>query len=352
MRERSRPCDDDPDLSGDRQLKNPIDSRQMSPCLSSSELEDLVAGRLSDERHAALDGHVQNCASCQAALEALDEPQDAFFSAVRELATLAVIPRAVRSSRKSTGSNLCNAAGDLPFSSNGSDPLVDGTLGDFRIVRQVARGGMGIVYEARQISLGRRVALKVLAFAGLLDPRRMQRFQNEVRAAASLEHPHIVPVYAVGSDRGVYYYAMRFIDGPNLAEIIEQLRDRMVSAPGCAARAKETATMPGSAATIRDGSAVVGQRRRLVVRMPRSDDGRPRSAQRLFELAAFGRQRLLPSATMRLVRFWERASAGCRDPARFGAHSQRRAVGDRSGPAHSTTPTSGASFIGTSNLPT
>src|SRR5262249_19666164 len=83
-------------------------------------------------------------------------------------------------------------------------------LGDFRIVREVGRGGMGIVYEAEQLSLGRRVALKVLPFAATMDPRHLQRFQNEARAAASLEHPHIVPVYGVGCERGVHYYAMKF----------------------------------------------------------------------------------------------------------------------------------------------
>ena len=125
-----------------------------------------------------------------------------------------------------------------------SIPFADHTLGDFRIARQVGRGGMGIVYEAEQISLGRKVAPKTLPFAGLLDPRRLQRFQNEARAAASLEHPHIVPVYAVGVDRSVYYYAMRFIDGPNLSEIIDQLRRRMRLTSGAAGNAASTATLP------------------------------------------------------------------------------------------------------------
>jgi serine/threonine protein kinase len=100
-----------------------------------------------------------------------------------------------------------------------------GTLGDFRILREVGRGGMGIVYEAEQISLGRRVALKVLPFAATMDPRQLQRFHNEARAAASLHHEHIVPVYAVGQERGVHYYAMQFIDGRTLAEVIAGLRD-------------------------------------------------------------------------------------------------------------------------------
>jgi serine/threonine protein kinase len=92
-------------------------------------------------------------------------------------------------------------------------------LGDFRILREVGRGGMGIVYEAEQVSLGRRVALKVLPFAAMLDPRRLQRFQNEVRAAASLHHEHIVPVYAVGCERAVHFYAMQLIQGKSLAEL-------------------------------------------------------------------------------------------------------------------------------------
>src|SRR5262245_4027271 len=103
-------------------------------------------------------------------------------------------------------------------------PILDGVLGDYRIIREIGRGGMGVVYEAEQLSLSRRVALKVLPFAPILDPRHLQRFQNEARAAASLHHPHIVPVYAVGSERGVHYYAMQFIEGKSLAELIAAQR--------------------------------------------------------------------------------------------------------------------------------
>src|SRR5689334_1826819 len=83
-------------------------------------------------------------------------------------------------------------------------------LGDFQIVREVGRGGMGVVYEAVQLSLGRRVALKVLPFASAIDPKHLQRFKNEAQAAAQLHHPGIVQVYAVGCERGVHYYAMEF----------------------------------------------------------------------------------------------------------------------------------------------
>jgi serine/threonine protein kinase len=100
-----------------------------------------------------------------------------------------------------------------------------GDLGDFRLLREVGRGGMGVVYEAEQISLRRRVALKVLPFAAAIDPRHLQRFKTEALAAAQVQHERIVPVHAVGCERGVHYYAMQFIDGQSLAALIAGLRD-------------------------------------------------------------------------------------------------------------------------------
>jgi serine/threonine protein kinase len=97
-------------------------------------------------------------------------------------------------------------------------------LGDFRIVREIGRGGMGIVYEAVQVSLNRRVALKVLPFAAALDPRQLQRFRNEAQSAAQLHHSNIVPVFAVGCERGVHFYAMQYIDGQTLAQAIKEMR--------------------------------------------------------------------------------------------------------------------------------
>jgi tetratricopeptide (TPR) repeat protein/tRNA A-37 threonylcarbamoyl transferase component Bud32 len=98
------------------------------------------------------------------------------------------------------------------------------TLGDFEIQRELGRGGMGVVYEAEQTSLDRRVALKVLPFAAVMDPRQLQRFKNEAQAAAHLHHTHIVPVFSIGCERGVHYYAMQYIEGPTVAEMIEQLK--------------------------------------------------------------------------------------------------------------------------------
>jgi hypothetical protein len=97
-------------------------------------------------------------------------------------------------------------------------------LGDYRLVREIGRGGMGVVYEAEQISLGRRVALKVLPFAAALDAKQLQRFKNEAQAAAHLHHTNIVPVFGVGCERSVHYYAMQYIEGQTLAAVIRDLR--------------------------------------------------------------------------------------------------------------------------------
>ena len=97
-------------------------------------------------------------------------------------------------------------------------------LGDFQILHEIGRGGMGVVYEAIQLSLGRRIALKVLPFASSLDAKHLQRFKNEAHAAAQLHHTNIVPVYAVGCERGVHFYAMQLINGRSLSAVIHELR--------------------------------------------------------------------------------------------------------------------------------
>jgi serine/threonine protein kinase/tetratricopeptide (TPR) repeat protein len=106
------------------------------------------------------------------------------------------------------------------------DLVVLGELGDYLLVREIGRGGMGVVYEAIQLSLNRRVALKVLPFAATMDPRQLQRFKLEAQAAAMLHHPHIVPVHGIGCKRGVHYYAMQLIEGRSLAAIIEELQPK------------------------------------------------------------------------------------------------------------------------------
>jgi WD40 repeat protein len=129
-----------------------------------------------------------------------------------------VAPQLKDVSAISASSQPADSAGTI----EGARPLAQ--LGDYRILREIGRGGMAVVYEAEQLSLGRLVALKVLPFASMLDERQLKRFQNEARAAASLEHPHIVSVYGFGVVRGVHYYAMRLIEGCSLDLVLQDLR--------------------------------------------------------------------------------------------------------------------------------
>jgi WD40 repeat protein/serine/threonine protein kinase/Flp pilus assembly protein TadD len=96
-------------------------------------------------------------------------------------------------------------------------------LGDYRIVREVGRGGMGVVYEAEQLSLDRHVALKVLPEHRLEGPQRLLRFHREAKAAARLHHTNIVPVFGVGEAEGLHFYVMQFIAGLGLDEVLREL---------------------------------------------------------------------------------------------------------------------------------
>jgi serine/threonine protein kinase/WD40 repeat protein len=141
---------------------------------------------------------------------------------------------------------------------NGGPPQ---QLGEYRILREIGHGGMGVVYEAVQESLGRHVALKVLPLHGLLNPTQRERFRREAKAAARLHHTNIVPVFGIGEDNGIHYYAMQFIQGQGLDVVLEDVR-RMrggPEAPGpaatlshCVARGLLSGQFPGAAA---DGSA-------------------------------------------------------------------------------------------------
>ncbi len=114
-------------------------------------------------------------------------------------------------------------------------------LGDYLLLRAVGSGGMGVVYEAIQESLGRHVALKTLPFHQLSDPTRLERFRREARAAARLHHTHIVPVFGVGEHDGFHYYTMQFIRGHGLDAVLDEVKrlrrepndPAAVAAPAC-----------------------------------------------------------------------------------------------------------------------
>jgi serine/threonine protein kinase/tetratricopeptide (TPR) repeat protein len=147
------------------------------------------------------------------------------------------------------------AAPDLTSLADSASLLEDWTgrtLGEYEIVRELGRGGMGVVYEAIQNKLGRRVALKVLPFAAVLDKQQTARFMLEAQAAAQLNHPHIVPVYGVGCERGVHYYSMQFIEGQSLDAALQELR-QFREASRCGAEPQPSAERDKNARDTRTG---------------------------------------------------------------------------------------------------
>jgi serine/threonine protein kinase len=102
------------------------------------------------------------------------------------------------------------------------DPLVGETLGEFGIMELLGRGGMGAVYKARQASLDRLVAIKILPRAFSRDASFIERFSREARDAAAVNHPNIIQIYAVGEARGFQYIAMEIVDGESLAELLKR----------------------------------------------------------------------------------------------------------------------------------
>jgi serine/threonine protein kinase/WD40 repeat protein/tetratricopeptide (TPR) repeat protein len=121
---------------------------------------------------------------------------------------------------------------EVPVLSPGSLP---DRIGDYRLLRQIGWGGMGIVYEAEQVSLGRHVALKVFPATGLTNPTYLERFRREAKAAARLHHTNIVPVFGVGESAGVHYYAMQFIHGEGMDKVLADLRRLRPKAAAAAA---------------------------------------------------------------------------------------------------------------------
>jgi eukaryotic-like serine/threonine-protein kinase len=144
-------------------------------------------------------------------------------------------------------------------------------MGDFRIVREIGRGGMGVVYEAFQESLGRTVALKVLPGGVFERPTSLERFRRESRSVAALHHSNIVPVFGVGEHEGHHYYAMQLIRGHTLQEVLEDVRrlrgNRSVTPDHAAEPSDSTVTHKKSGAA----SRLIGGR--FDVGLTREDDG-------------------------------------------------------------------------------
>ena len=167
------------------------------------DLDDPQRARLTD----LLDQYLQGLETGQRPdiaelLSGNEDLQKVFLAYLEKLESLYGV--AVRSEGTSVGSTL----------------TVPQQLGEFQMIRPIGRGGMGIVYEALQSSIGRRVALKILPWDRSIDDLQVARFQNEARSAGLLDHPNIVPIFGVGTDQGMHYFAMQFIDGVSLDELL------------------------------------------------------------------------------------------------------------------------------------
>ena len=150
--------------------------------------------------------------------------------------------------------DACLAGLNFLHTAQSTAPRHQQQIGDFRIVREVGRGGMGAVFEAIQVSLGRRVALKILRFSSVSDKDAIERFQREAETVATLHHTNIVPIFFVGSEKSVNYYAMQFIDGRDLAQLIAD-KESPISPEQVVALGLQAAEALATCASSRRGSS-------------------------------------------------------------------------------------------------
>ena len=176
-------------------------------------LLDFVEGELDERQEESVRAHVEECESCRRSLRETQE----LLGVLGDARQSGVFSRA--STRRGDSSAIM--LGPVRWEAGE-------TLGDFQILGEIGRGGMGIVYRARQVSLNRVVALKVLPGTICQSAKAVARFQKEARAAAKLHHTNIVPVYAQGEHEGHFYYAMELIEGQSLDHVLQHDADEVL----------------------------------------------------------------------------------------------------------------------------
>lgn len=239
-------------------------------------LLDFVEGDLPRDEADAVRVHTRDCASCAAKLH---DYRRMFgeLSAARSADNRARRPEADAQSLADVHSHRGRTR-----------------IGDFEVLDELGRGGMGVVYRARQVSLNRIVALKILAAGAVQSQRAIQRFQHEAQAAARLHHTNIVPIYAQGESEGCYYYAMELIDGKSLSAVLREDPNlgadggaslRASSPDGVVLSDAQAVTLPTSPSA-KARKAEASHQDSLVSRMVSGTLMRPRIASRKYKRVA------------------------------------------------------------------
>jgi eukaryotic-like serine/threonine-protein kinase len=217
----------------------------MCACASREQLTRYMRNQLDRPAHDALSSHIEECDDCRRQLgeittlsegggESRAVPADADQVALVLQHVKARGPRPAsvgHQEQRAQGQNGSHSHVERSFDEPGSERPLPSTLSwrypaidGFRIIREIGRGGMGVVYEAEEEKLSRRVALKILPGTAPNDENQIRRFEREARAAARLHHTNIVPVFGVGQQDGHPYYVMQYIEGPGLDRVLAELR--------------------------------------------------------------------------------------------------------------------------------
>jgi WD40 repeat protein/tRNA A-37 threonylcarbamoyl transferase component Bud32 len=205
-------------------------ARQDDPSSDDQRLGEIIAAYLDDQRRGQAPDRqelVQRHPELAADLQSFFADQDHLNAFAEPLSVFAPVQRGPAHAASETATIPPSPTGGLgaaPTESDLSPPALATArhFGDYELLEEIARGGMGVVYKARQISLNRIVALKMILAGQLATDSDVQRFYAEARTAANLQHPNIVAIHEVGQHQGHHYFSMDFIEGPSLAALTRE----------------------------------------------------------------------------------------------------------------------------------
>ena len=195
-------------------------------CPTREELSSYVQGGLPEELTEAVAEHIETCVICDATLDELERQGNSLFRGLRH----PVPPRPELDSPEYQRAMEAAEAAGLGGGASVTPPVAEpslselGRLGEYELLMKLGDGGMGTVYKARQVRLGKIVALKVLASERTRDPRAVARFENEMKAIGQLSHPNIVQAHDARDIEGTTVLVMEYVDGVDLAKLVPTRR--------------------------------------------------------------------------------------------------------------------------------